>query len=190
MKLSDDGGQKLAAGTYPAVVTRVVDLGTQVQRAFSPDESAKAKPKLWIQYEVFGDEGSQFIGKRYTASLFERATLRKDAAAILGDLGHPAKLDANDLLGRACLVSVAIGNAGYLDISGVMALPKAMPAPVASQGLSLYDITGRGCAIPADLPAWVAATIMASPEWSGQPLDLNATAPAPAPAVGSKYGIL
>jgi hypothetical protein len=75
------------AGTYPARCILVADLGTQ-----ETDYQGETKHahKVLLQFEICDDEirrddGEAFIlSKRYTASLHEKASLRKDLASWRG----------------------------------------------------------------------------------------------------------
>ena len=88
LKFSNKGGgdfKGLSAGTYVSVCNAVVDLGIQPGSPMYPDP----KHKVWIRFEVPDErieyerdgkklEGPRVISKEYTASMHEKANLRKD----------------------------------------------------------------------------------------------------------------
>ena len=77
--------EPVAAGTHIAICDMVVYLGVQPGSGMYP----KPKPQVFIRFELPNERidfekdvkkmnGPAVIGKRYTASMNEKATLRKD----------------------------------------------------------------------------------------------------------------
>jgi hypothetical protein len=99
-------------GTHLALCYRIIDLGTQKT---TYNGETKTAHKLMISWELPQermDDGRPFaISKRYTWSMHEKSTLRKDLEAWRGlafserDFG-PSGFDIRNILGKACLLGV------------------------------------------------------------------------------------
>lgn len=126
------------AGTFPAICCRVIDLGTQ-STSFKGEE--KHQHKVMLSWELKGDDTIMDDGRpmtihqRYTWSMHEKATLRRQLEAWLGrkfsdaDFGAGG-FDIRKLLGMSCLISIVHEDRGdkvYANVGSVMKLPKAMP---------------------------------------------------------------
>lgn len=125
-------------GSYPALCYRVIDLGTQ-REVYQGEE--KRQRKVLLGWELkdedcrMDDGRPMVISKRYTLSMHEKATLRKDleswrGQAFLDSEFGPGGFDVRKLLGKPCLLTVA-NNAGkdgktYAKVTGVSPVPKAM----------------------------------------------------------------
>lgn len=123
------------AGAHAAVCVDVVDLGIlTVEYAGKKKEQHKIKI-VWQIDEVRGDGKPFSVSKRYTNSLHEKAALRKDLESWRGRPFTQAELEGFDLeqlLGAGALVNViqtSKEGATYANVTGVMRLPKGMPAP-------------------------------------------------------------
>jgi hypothetical protein len=127
-------------GTFPAICCRIIDLGTQV-RSFKGEE--QHKHLVMLSWELKDDETIMEDGRpmtihqRYTWSMHEKATLRRQLEAWLGrkfkesDFG-PGGFDVRDLLGMPCLVSITHdeGREGkvFANVATITKLPKGMTA--------------------------------------------------------------
>jgi len=164
---TDSGGGdfKLATpGNHPAVCTMVADLGKQ--RVQSQMFGDSVKHQVYIRWELTdepfewedrntGEQKTGFmsIGKTYTLSLHENATLR---AVLESWRGRPFTeeerkgFDISKLAGAPCLVNVAheVGNDGKTraKVSAVTPLMKGMEKPQPSAPPIVYD--------DENLPAW------------------------------------
>lgn len=144
------------AGTFPARLCGIVDLGTHT--AIYEGE-AKAARKLLLTLEILDpdnrrDDGTAHtVSKRFTASLHTKAALRKLLEGWRGRPFTPEELKAFDLrtlLGLACLAGVVHTEKGdrvYSNLSGCMKLPKGMPTAPGTEPLVSFDL---------DAPDWVA----------------------------------
>ena len=128
----------LPEGQYIARCFKMIDLGTQTTEWAG---EKKLQKKILICWEVLDDEvkmhdGRPFaITKKYTASLHEKAMLRKDLEAWRGKKFTDSEL-ANfylpDILGTYCMVQIVhtdVGDNTYANISSIMAT-KEKPEPV------------------------------------------------------------
>lgn len=123
-------------GPQPAACYRIVDLGTQ-------DGSYLGKPNrkrtLLITWELFCEEKMQdgrpfSIGKKYTWSMHEKSTLRKDLESWRG-LAFQEKDFASggfrleSVLGKPCLLNIMHehkNDSTYANVKGISRLPKQM----------------------------------------------------------------
>lgn len=135
MKWSDQGGgdfEQPPVGTHVARCVKIIDIGTQKGEY---QGKATLKRQVIIGWELpdelmsEGDySGKPFVvSKFYTASLSEKANLRKDLANWRGrDFTEQelAGFDAKNILDKACLVSLTPNDKNKIRVTGVMALPK------------------------------------------------------------------
>ena len=187
------------AGTYTAVMRAMIDLGSQSSTFEGETKSAR---KIMLKFEITdpdnrrSDGTAHTVSKRFTASLHERAALRKFLEAWRGRPFTPEELKGFDLaklLGLPCLLGIVHQERDgktFAGISSCMKLPKGMTAPPASEPLEHWDMSGS---VPPDwtvfaaLPKRLQETIEASPEFARlQPpksvaVAQHAAAPAPLP---------
>lgn len=133
-------------GTFVSRCYRFIDLGSHDQ-SFN-GESKGLKRLIMIGFELpteLMSDGRPFsIHKRYTWSMHEKATLRKDLEAWRGakftdgDFG-PGGFDVRNLLGKPCTLSIVHSQSGentYANISSIgkamkgVEIPDAINAPV------------------------------------------------------------
>ena len=202
--ISDSGAAAFTPcppGSYLARCSRIIDLGTQ---ATDYQGQAKHARKVLISFAVLDDEvrrddGEPYLlSKRYTASLHEKAGLRKDLASWRGRDFTPEELkgfDLRDILGKSAFVSVvevAKDGKTFANIGALMRPPKGLADrhPL-NEPLLLWDMS----ATPepdwqafAKLPPKLQAQIEASPEFKALrkpaaiPLNPTATAAPARPA--------
>lgn len=148
MKWQDNGGgsfEQPPVGTHVAICTKVIDIGTQKSEY---QGQATIKRQCIIGWELpnelmnEGDyAGKPFtVSKFYTASLSEKANLRKDLANWRGRDFTEQELngfESKNILGKACMLSLTKNDKDKTRITGVMALPKGTPVP-AQVNQSLY----------------------------------------------------
>lgn len=140
MKWADNGGgdfEQPPAGTHVARCVKVIDIGTQKGEY---QGKATIKRQCVIGWELptelmtEGDyAGKPFVvSKFYTASLSEKANLRKDLANWRGRDFTEQELqgfEAKNILDKPCLISLTPNEKGKIRVTGVMALPKATQVP-------------------------------------------------------------
>jgi hypothetical protein len=117
------------------------------------------------------------LSRRYTVSLDNRASLRRDLESWRGRKFNPAELEGFDLrklLGAAALLQVVHETSKegrtYAAVASIMALPKGTPRPKGTENppvfFSFEDHAGPGLPeLPAGLPPWVTAIICEAKEW-------------------------
>jgi hypothetical protein len=166
---SNGGGdfKRAPAGSHIAVCNLVADCGLQPGSAQYPAPKRKLYvrfeiPQERIEYEKDGKqvEGPLTIGSFYTASMNEKATLRKHLEGWRGKKfsdDEAAAFDVSALLGKACMLNVVESDSGgktYSNIAGIGAMPRGVPAPTAENPLLYFD--GESSAEDLEsLPKWL-----------------------------------
>lgn len=143
--------KRAPSGSHIAVCNLVADCGIQPGSQAFPNP----KRKLYLRFEIPGErveyekngkqvEGPLTIGSFYTASMNEKATLRKHLEGWRGKGftdAEAAAFDISKLLGQACMLSVIEADSGgktYSNIQNIGKLPKGIPAPSAENPLLYY----------------------------------------------------
>lgn len=143
--------KRAPSGSHIAVCNLVADCGIQPGSQAFPNP----KRKLYLRFEIPGErveyekngkqvEGPLTIGSFYTASMNEKATLRKHLEGWRGKGftdAEAAAFDISKLLGQACMLSVIETDSGgktYSNIQSIGKLPKGIPAPSAENPLLYY----------------------------------------------------
>lgn len=175
LKVSENGGGSnipiLEEGSYAAVCYMLVDLGLQYNERYG-----NSSRKVIIGWEIAdeyvevdGEQKPRVFSARYTASLNEKAILRRDLAAWRGKEFTEAELSEFNLcniIGAPCLIQIIHkeGNNGkvYANLASIMKLPKGMPAPKGTLEPLVYDIDESPVADVDKLPEWIAKTVKAS----------------------------
>jgi hypothetical protein len=128
------------AGSFMARLYRIIDIGTQTTEWMG---KKKMQRKIIAMFELHGEdndgqplqtaEGKPLIvSKRYTLSLDEKATLRKDLEAWRGKAFTQQELDGFNLevlLGKCCMVSIThstYDGKEYANIAGISQVPAAL----------------------------------------------------------------
>lgn len=166
-------------GTYAAVCTRLIDLGTQsVQDFQAPTFSLKRQ--VQISFEIpkcrvkdkEGKDKAAMLSSTFTLSLDPKAKLRKMLDAINVPVPKKGDIDLSKLLGMGVLLTVSHSDpkddgSVWESIKGYMGLPDGMPCPKPETKLIEYSITGLGGEFvlpPESIPEWTRNKIMDSQE--------------------------
>ena len=168
----------LPEGTYVATCIRIIDLGTQITTYKGVDKTQRKVLITWEVPEVRaedkdGNDMPALISTRYTASLHEKAALRKDLEAWRGRRFTEAELkgfDLKNVLGQSCQIQVLHterDGATYANISAIMSLPKGLEKPVPEHGTVNFslDKSEFSAGVYDDLTDKTKAIIAASPEF-------------------------
>jgi hypothetical protein len=122
-------------GTHAAVCVDVVDLGI-IETTYSGKTKKQYKIKIvWQIDETRGDGKPFIVSKRYTNSLHEKASMRKDLESWRGRPFEEAELEQFDLevlLSVGAMVNVIHNvkdGSTYANVAAVMKLPKGVAAP-------------------------------------------------------------
>lgn len=137
---SDRDFQIIDEGTFIAVCTAVVCIGMQ-ETYYGEKEQIKIRfevPSERITYEKDGKEheGPMVVWKTYTASLNEKANLRKDLESWRSRRFTEEELqgwDISAILGKPCSITIVHNEAAngrtYANVERVSGVPKGMSAP-------------------------------------------------------------
>ena len=170
LKESSGGGSAVPPGTHLGLCYRITYMGTQ------PDTGFGEKAKLSIAWEIPGEtvtvEGKQMpmsISKTYTMSLNKKAVLRQDLAAWRGRDFTKEELEGFKLasiLGKPCLVTVELNDAGKSRVSKVTSIMKGMTVPAVVNPLVEYSIEDGKNEVYKALPEWLRKACDACIEWT------------------------
>jgi len=141
----------LPSGSYIAICDMVVFLGLQPGSGLYPDP----KFQVYIRYQVPSErvefekdgkkqEGPCVIGQAFTASMHEKARVRKILESWRGRAftdDEAAVFDVATVLGKPCMLGIVEKDSKgktYSNISSVGPMPKGIPAPKAEGKLLYY----------------------------------------------------
>lgn len=144
--------KRAPAGSHIAVCNLVVDVGLQPGSGMYPEPKHQVYirfeiPAERVEYEKDGKqlEGPITIGMFFTASMNEKANLRKNLESWRGRAftdEEAADFDVKAILGKACMLTVIENTKSgktYSNIKGISPLPKGITAPTAENALLFYD---------------------------------------------------
>lgn len=165
--------EPISEGTHLAVCNMLVDLGMQKSETYGTSSR-----KVLIGWEI-PDETIQLddgpvprnISQRYTASLNEKAILRRDLAAWRGRDFTDEELAAFDLkaiVGKSCFINVihkSYNGKTYANIQNVMALPRGTAPGKLSEPPIVFDLDTAPLEDIEKLPKWIADIIKKSPSY-------------------------
>lgn len=169
---SGSGIAPLAEDTYPAVCYALIDLGDQYSAAFD-----KYNRKVVIGWElpgetltIEGEEVPRTFWNTYTASLSQKAQLRKDLTSWRGKEFTAEELkgfNLRNIVGVPCMIQIvhrksADGTKTYANLASVTKLPKGFQAPKGTLKPLIYDIEESDPAMVEELPQWMQDKIKAS----------------------------
>lgn len=140
MKWVDSGGgdfEQPPTGTFVGRCVKVIDIGTQRGEYQGKATSRRQCIIGWeLPTELMSEgeyAGKPFVvSKFYTASLGEKANLRKDLENWRGRAFSEQELqgfESRNILGKTCMLSLTANDKGKTRVTGVMALAKGMEAP-------------------------------------------------------------
>lgn len=133
------------AGNHVATCYRFIDLGTQL---VDYKGESKTQRKVLVSWELSNEKltkgeyaGQPFtMGKKYTWSMSDKATLRKDLeswrnrAFTDADFKGPNRFNIRNIVGASCLLSIVHEEREgktYANIKAIASLPKGMEKPKA-----------------------------------------------------------
>jgi hypothetical protein len=157
------------ADQYTARCYRVIDLGTQ---ASTYEGKTEQKHKVLFMWELLSGatmkDGRPFcVGRRFNASLHEKADLRKTLESWRGAAFTDEQLNGfklTDVLGAYCLMQVVHEN-GYANVQSLMKMPTGMPKPKGINDAVSLDFDDFDWLIFDTLSERLRETIAASPEF-------------------------
>lgn len=157
-------------GTHLAVCYLLVDLGVQYNEVFK-----NSSRKVMIGWEIPGEtyeteDGvkNRTITNRYTASLNEGSTLRRDLSAWRGRDFTEEELEEfnlRNIVGKSCLLNIihkVKNGRTYANIQSIMALPKEMKKGVLTLDPIVFDLDEMYTEDVDRLPQWIADVVKKS----------------------------
>ena len=158
-------------GIYPAICTRVIDLGDQTSKMFGG--TARKVLFSWeIPSETITVDGvdmPRMLSKEFTISLNEKSKLRPFLESWRGKTFSETELEGFDLkniLGAPCQMQIIHNDNGYENVSSIMALAKGMERPKPATELIYFDLSVANCLdLLKKLPEWVQEKIKLSPQY-------------------------
>ena len=140
--------EQCPAGSFAARCYQIIDLGHQT---FEWKGEAKVAPKVRITWELneMMQDGRPFsISREYTASIGDKANLRKDLEAWRGRPFSAEELrnfSLENVLGAPCLLGIVHkpskdNSKVYANVGSIMALPKGMACPELVNPAVKFDI--------------------------------------------------
>ncbi len=159
------------AGTQLAICTGIIDLGTQ-QDEFKGE--IKTMRKVRIVWELCNDKNGEGvplkIGRNYTLSLGDKATLRHHLEAWRGKAFTPTELEAFDLkkiLNKACLLGVVHNARGKAVVNTVMQPMQGTQIPARVNAIEYFSFQDDApdLAIAQQQIDFIKNMIMQSPEY-------------------------
>ena len=186
-------------GVCIAICYALYDLGTH-----HDDRWNKSSHKVLVCWEIpdqrmhIERDGKQVdlpraISQKYTLSLHDKASLRKDLEAWRSKQFTPEELKGFDLraiLGKACQIQVVhkkVEDRVYANIAAVMGLPKGMKPPVAENPLTFFSFEDSG-EPPENTPEWIVELISDSEESKALARLANGEADEMPPENGEQWG--
>ena len=149
-KASGDSGnfEPAPTGTYRAVCVDVVDLGV-LDVTWQGKQKRQHKINVaWMLDEAREDGKPFMVFKRYTLSLHEKGTLRKDLESWRGrkfTRDEEMGFDVETVVGKSCIVGVTHvekGGTVYANVSSIAPLMKGMQAmPIPADYIRKQDRT-------------------------------------------------
>ena len=179
MKWTDSGGKEFeqaAAGNHVARCIGMIDIGTHESEYQGKTTYAR---KIVLRFELPNEvmaegeyAGKPFIvGKYYTASLSEKANLRKDLESWRGRPFTEEELmgfDSKNVLDKPCMVNVVHTEKKKAKIASIAPIPKGMAVPPRVNDI-LYLSLDRNefkREVFDGLSDYWKGEIMKSPEWA------------------------
>lgn len=161
-------------GTYIARCFKVIDLGTQTVEWMG---EKKFQQKVLVSWELLDPaakmkDGRPFaVTKKYTASLHEKAQLRKDLQNWRGKRFTDEELtgfDLKNILGSYCQIQVVHAEVNGSTYANVDAIMSTREKPEGVNPLVHFDINDPDMAIFEGLSERLRSIIEASPEWQAR----------------------
>jgi hypothetical protein len=154
VKAPDERFPTAPEGTFLALCVDEIDLG-RVKTSFGGEDRERNMVRLVWQLDEADRDGKPYLIKKdYTASLHEKATLRKHLQSWRGRAFTQTELvgfDLETVVGAGCMISVvhATGSKGgtFGNVEAVMKLPKGSSPPAKGGYVRVKDRTA-----PEDVP--------------------------------------
>ena len=174
----------IEAGAYPAVCVAIIDIGEQYNKAY--DNYAR---KCIFQFEIpsetieiEGEQKPRIISETYTASLGEKATLRKTLESWRGREFTQEELvcfDLENVLGAPCMLNIvhkenSKGNK-FAKITAITRLPKGIEVSTETPK-KIFSLNDPDALQTLEtLPDWIQGRIRESSTYTAMTADFTET---------------
>lgn len=192
MKAGGSGGEYKNAtpGAVGAVLTRIIDLGTQ-QTTFGEKRQVRLS---WEIDEQMSDGRPFLVSRTVTTSFHEKATLRKLIEGWRGrKFTDGEDFEMSKLLGQPALLNLIESEGGYTNIDSVSRLPHGM-SPIEPAGdLMIFSLDEPDWSVYEKLHDKLQEKIAQAPEFSGskrEPTAPHYVEEQPAPSATDQYAKL
>lgn len=150
------------AGSFPARLVKVIDMGEQYNEKFEKlNYQVALSWELPTQLLTEGDyAGKPFlISRTVTNSMHPKATLRGLIGGWMGNLSdkEAGDFDLFKLVGQPCMLSVVhaqVADKTYANIGGVMKLPDGLSCPEQVTDSVQFDLDSFNAEVYDSLPEW------------------------------------
>jgi len=176
----------IEAGAYAAICDMVVDVGVQPSPGgqFAPKRTVVLRfqiPEIRVEITKDGETKSlpAVISRTVGLSLNEKSTLYALLTSWRGKAFTPEELkkfDLGKIAGKPAFINVTHsvkGDRTYANLTSIMPLPKAIPAPVLEGEALVYSTDAPDGVIFDKLPTWmqdkIAARIVDAPKAAPKP---------------------
>jgi len=165
---NSEGGdfERAPAGTHPAVLVGLIDLGTHTKTfQGKPSYDAQSLFLVWELTSEFDAKGAPFlVGQEYTYSLGKKAKLRAIVEGFAGrSLADQEEFDISEMLNKPCVATVKEGLTStgkkFSEITGIGKPMKGLTVPTPFTTPFMFALAG--CVAQADIPEipeWVPFT--------------------------------
>lgn len=145
------------AGSSPAVLVAIIDLGTHTEAGFQGKASREVH-KIYLVWELTAEKKSastqnHVIARDFNASFNEKANLRIWIEKWFAKpIPEGQEFDLTKLLGKKCLLTISHKEAAqsgrtFAKLEGISPVPKGLPVPDPQNDLISWEI-GTGDPIP------------------------------------------
>lgn len=173
-KWTDSGGtwEEPEPGNHVARCIRVIELGTQRKEYQGKVDFKKQTLVVWELPTEMMEDGKPFtISKWYTASLNEKANLRRDLENWRGTPFTEAELegfDQRNILDKPCLLNVIKNEKGKTVVGSIAKIPKGMAVPQRVNETLFYDLEDHNETVWGKISDGIKKIIMQSEERKAQ----------------------
>lgn len=192
LSVSDSGGgsyDPVGAGVHKAICYALYDLGTQVIEWQGQKKLQKKVMIIWelpeVRIDIEGEDKPRVFSKEYTASLSEKANLRRDLVGWRSRDFTPMELvefDLKNIVGKPCNLHIVHktsqkGNT-YANLSAIIPAAPDMREMHPENPITVFDMD-TDTDIPEHTPEWIKDKINDSqerqnmddipPEYQGRP---------------------
>jgi hypothetical protein len=156
-------------GSHVARCVKIIDIGTQRGEYQGKVNIRRQCIIGWELPTELMEGGKPFIGSKfYTASLNEKATLRKDLENWRGKQFTEQELGgfaSRTILGKPCMLSVIHSEKGRAKVAGVMAIPRGVSVPEQVNPSVYFSLDQFDGEVFESLPEGFRKMVAASPEY-------------------------